>query len=75
MGMTQLDLVGPDRVMWSNDYCHDEGTFLESQRTIERLFAGIGEATQRKLMWENAAQLYGRDCDRILKDRTHIAAD
>jgi predicted TIM-barrel fold metal-dependent hydrolase len=74
IGMAQLDLIGPDRVMWSNDYCHDEGIFLESQSTIGRLFAGTSEATQRKLLWENAAQLYGLDSDRILKDRAHVSA-
>jgi predicted TIM-barrel fold metal-dependent hydrolase len=68
-GLALLDFVGADRVMWSNDYCHDEGTFLESQVTTERLFAHLSEQQQRKLLWENAAKLYGLDANRILKDR------
>jgi predicted TIM-barrel fold metal-dependent hydrolase len=69
VGIATLDFVGADRVLWSNDYPHDEGTFLESQEAIERSFRGLDADTQRRVLWANAAELYGLDEARILADR------
>jgi predicted TIM-barrel fold metal-dependent hydrolase len=68
-GLAQLNFVGADRVMWSNDYCHDEGTFLESQQVIDQQLATLSASDQRKLLWENASNLYRLDATRILADR------
>jgi predicted TIM-barrel fold metal-dependent hydrolase len=54
-----LPYIGEDRLMWSNDYPHDEGTFGESEQILQQLMAHLPEATQRKLLFENAARVYG----------------
>jgi hypothetical protein len=55
--------------MWSNDYPHDEGTYLESKDTIDRLFAHVSAADQEKLLWSNASALYGLEAGPILAER------
>jgi predicted TIM-barrel fold metal-dependent hydrolase len=69
VGLSRLDQVGADRVLWSNDYCHDEGTFLESRAVIKRQLGKLSAADQRRLLWDNAKALYKLDADAILADR------
>jgi predicted TIM-barrel fold metal-dependent hydrolase len=69
VGLAHLEFVGSDRVLWSNDYPHDEGTFLESQELIRDSFRHLDAETQRRLLWANAAELYGLDEAQILRDR------
>jgi predicted TIM-barrel fold metal-dependent hydrolase len=56
-----LQYIGEDRLMWSNDWPHDEGTYLESQSIIAKLLSGLPYEVQRKLLHDNAAQLYHLD--------------
>ena len=59
VGLRLLDLVGEDRVMWASDYPHADSTFPESQKAIEEQFRGIAPETRRRVLCENARQLYG----------------
>jgi predicted TIM-barrel fold metal-dependent hydrolase len=56
-----LDYIGEDRLMWSNDWPHDEGTYLESQDIIKSLIGHLSYETQKKLLHDNAAKLYSLD--------------
>ena len=56
-----LDYIGEDRLMWSNDWPHDEGTYLESQGIIKSLIGDLPYETQKKLLHDNAANLYSLD--------------
>lgn len=56
-----LDYLGEDHLMWSNDWPHDEGTFLESQAIIKELTGHLPLSTQKKLLRDNAAELYHLD--------------
>lgn len=56
-----LQYLGEDRLMWSNDWPHDEGTYLESQQIIQKLLGPLPYATQKKLLRDNAANLYALD--------------
>jgi len=51
--------MGVEQVMWGSDYPHDEGTFPHSEAVIDRIFQGISEETKRKIVFENASNLYG----------------
>jgi predicted TIM-barrel fold metal-dependent hydrolase len=51
-------LLGVDRLMWGSDYPHTEGTFPHSREQIAKDFAGIPEDEIRKMVADNAAQLY-----------------
>lgn len=59
VGLGLLDYTGADTLMWGNDYPHHEGTWPHSRDVVARLFAGVPEAAVRKIVHENAKQLYG----------------
>lgn len=61
VAMRLVDMVGADRMMWSNDYPHDEGTFPESAEVIERTMGHLEETTRSQLLSSTAAKLYGFD--------------
>lgn len=54
-----LEYIGEDRLMWSNDFPHDEGTYQESEAIVNRLIGHLPDRTKRKLLHDNAADLYG----------------
>jgi len=57
--------VGVDNVMWGNDYPHHEGTYPYSLQSLQRSFSGWSEADMRKVLAENAAEVYGFDLNRL----------
>lgn len=59
VGVRNRDIPGVDRLMWGNDYPHDEGTFPHSQEVIARIFKDVPEDEKRKLVGGNAAEVYG----------------
>ena len=54
-----IDVLGEDNVMWRYDFPHPDGVWPDSQEFIAREMAGVDPAVQRKVLWENAAHLYG----------------
>ena len=59
VAMQLVELVGADRMMWSNDYPHDEGTFPTSAEVVERTMGHLDDGTREKLLSTTAADLYG----------------
>jgi predicted TIM-barrel fold metal-dependent hydrolase len=68
-GMRHADFIGTDRILWSNDFPHDEGTFLESSQTIPANLGHLSSEDQRKILWQNAADLYGFEAQPLMADR------
>jgi predicted TIM-barrel fold metal-dependent hydrolase len=58
-GILTLPLLNADHLMWSNDYPHTEGTWPNSVRRVEKDLGDLPEEVRRKLVYENAAALYG----------------
>ena len=58
-GLRLLDTLGEDRVMWASDYPHPDSTWPDSRQAIEDNFQGIAPATRRRILCDNARQLYG----------------
>lgn len=54
-----LDLTGDRCLLWGSDYPHDEGTFPHSHQVAEKIFVGVPKESKRKIVFENAAKLYG----------------
>lgn len=54
-----LPFTGADVLLWDSDYPHDEGTFPHSQEVLARTFEGISPADRRKIVYDNAARMYG----------------
>jgi predicted TIM-barrel fold metal-dependent hydrolase len=45
--------------MWGSDYPHFEGAFPDSQRWVEKLFAGVPDDEVMKIVHDNAAEVLG----------------
>ena len=58
IGVELRKAPGGKNIMWSSDYPHSETTFPESDKMIERLFAGVPEDEKREIICERARRLY-----------------
>ncbi|MGE0776306.1 MAG: amidohydrolase family protein [Sphingomonadaceae bacterium] len=58
-GLRLLDMIGADRVMWSSDYPHAEGTFGNTQDAIEAVLDAVDPKTARRILGETALELFG----------------
>jgi predicted TIM-barrel fold metal-dependent hydrolase len=54
-----LPLLYEDRIMWASDYPHPASTWPNSQKIIDAQVNHLPAATRRKLLYENARELYG----------------
>ena len=55
-----------DRIMWSNDYPHHEGTWPHSRAAAERQMGRFTEPEREKILGQTAAKLFGFDPVRLL---------
>ncbi len=51
--------IGTENILWGAHFPLATSTWPRSQETIERSFEGVPEEDRRKILWENAARLYG----------------
>ncbi len=58
-GLRLVDVLGEDRVMWASDYPHADSTWPESQEAIEANFKDVAPQTRRRIVCDNARELYG----------------
>ena len=58
VGVSTLEWIGADRLLWASDYPHGDSTWPESRATIERNFAGVDPAVVRRVTHDNVAELY-----------------
>ena len=59
VGLKLIDELGEDNVMWGSDFPHPDGVWPDSQEFLEREVGHLPEAKRRKVICENAANLYG----------------
>ncbi len=58
IGVPMIPAIGADNVMWASDYPHPDGTFPHSREFVAEAFRELPEPIVRKVVCENAAQLY-----------------
>jgi predicted TIM-barrel fold metal-dependent hydrolase len=58
-GVDQIDKIGINNVMWGSDFPHPDGVWPDSQEFLQKQVSHLPEATRRKIVYENAAKLYG----------------
>jgi predicted TIM-barrel fold metal-dependent hydrolase len=58
-GLHNLQYVGAERVLWSNDYPHISADWPHSWRTIQASMSGVAPADRRLILAGNAQRLYG----------------
>jgi predicted TIM-barrel fold metal-dependent hydrolase len=59
VGPATYALFGRDNYMWASDFPHSDSTFPESRMWIDKNFAGVPEDVRRRIVRDNAAELYG----------------
>ena len=60
IGLAYLDRIGTDNVMWASDYPHGDSTWPNSRAAIaDSLLATLDAETRHKIVFANAARLYG----------------
>jgi len=64
LGIRDRHLIGVDQMMWGSDYPHTESTFPQSQKLLDRVFAGVPDAERRRITRDNVAALYGFEVPR-----------
>jgi predicted TIM-barrel fold metal-dependent hydrolase len=57
--------VGVDKIMWGSDYPHKEASTPFSTEAIRLAFAGVPVEETRRMLGENAAELYGFDIEAL----------
>lgn len=65
VGLNNIPFTGSHCLMWSNDYPHDEGTFLRPEAGPEMIRARLSDDNARALLCGNAARIYGFDLAKI----------
>jgi len=59
LGLDLIDRIGAARVMWSNDYPHNESTWGYSQATIKQVVDKVGPADAAKMVASNVERFLG----------------
>jgi predicted TIM-barrel fold metal-dependent hydrolase len=59
VGVKLIPEIGAGSVMWGSDFPHGIGTFPNSRQVVARMFAESDPAVTRRVVRENAAELYG----------------
>ncbi|MDB5430255.1 MAG: amidohydrolase [Caulobacter sp.] len=58
-GLSNLNFMNPERVMWSTDYPHISADYPYSWRTIQASMAGVPAPTKAAILHGTAERLYG----------------
>jgi predicted TIM-barrel fold metal-dependent hydrolase len=53
-----LDAIGAGNIMFETDYPHPVCLYGNVREQIDTAFGGLDRATQRRILWDNAAELY-----------------
>src|SRR5437773_851889 len=59
VGIKLLDELGQDKIMWGSDFPHPDGVWPDSREYIQRELGHLPADVRRKIVCDNAAQLYG----------------
>ena len=60
-----IKTLGVHKVMWGSDYPHHEGTYPYSVESLQRAFHEWDPADLRRVLSDNAAELYRFDLDAL----------
>ena len=67
-----LRALEPDdarRLLWGNDYPHDEGTWPNSQSRLDSIRKALSPEDSKRVLCSNAAELYGFDLEYLSSHR------
>ena len=61
LGLSQIDVIGADRVLWASDFPHSEGSYGYGRASMKAVVDAVGEGRARLILGENAIRLVGLD--------------
>ncbi|MBW8784704.1 MAG: amidohydrolase [Novosphingobium sp.] len=61
LGLSQIDLIGADRMMWASDYPHSEGSYGYGRESMKTVVDMVGEDRARLILGENAIRVFKLD--------------
>ena len=50
--------IGTENILWSSQFPQATSTWPNTKEALAKSFGGVDESDKRKILWENAAQLY-----------------
>jgi predicted TIM-barrel fold metal-dependent hydrolase len=59
LGLSMIDELGVDRVMWAADYPHNESTFGYSQRSVAAVVDALGPEPAALVVSDNVRKFLG----------------
>jgi predicted TIM-barrel fold metal-dependent hydrolase len=68
VALRQLDVIGPDNLMWESDFPHTDGMWPHSRTTLERSLANIPDDMSIKIASANAQRVFGVPAPERLRD-------
>jgi predicted TIM-barrel fold metal-dependent hydrolase len=61
LGLSQIDLIGADRILWASDYPHSEGSYGYGRESMKVVIDMVGEQKARLILGENAIRMFKLD--------------
>jgi len=58
LGLSNLNVLGADRILWSADYPHSEGTFGVTKEAVNSIVDGVGMEDAKLILGDNARDLF-----------------
>jgi predicted TIM-barrel fold metal-dependent hydrolase len=59
LGLSMIDRIGVDRVLWSSDYPHNESTFGYSEQSLAQVVEALGPEDAVKVCSTNVLAYLG----------------
>jgi predicted TIM-barrel fold metal-dependent hydrolase len=69
VALRSLQAADARRLLWGNDYPHDEGTWPNSQPQLDSIRKALSPEDSRRVLAANAADLYGFDLEYLSSHR------
>jgi len=61
LGLSQIDIIGADRILWASDYPHSEGSYGYGRTSMKAVVDAVGAEKARLILGENAINLFKLD--------------
>jgi hypothetical protein len=68
------DEVGVDKIMWGNDYPHNEATYPYTRECLRHSFSDVDPVEVAAMLGGNAAEVYGFDMEQMRRVAVDIEA-
>jgi predicted TIM-barrel fold metal-dependent hydrolase len=59
LGLSMVDRIGVDKVMWSTDFPHNESTYGYSNTSLKSVVDAVGPEAGKKIASDNAKAYLG----------------